>query len=621
VINSDDIKYSGATNIPDLLRRVAGVDVMTITARDQQVGVRGFVDPLSNKLLVLIDGCSVYINLYNHVFWDAFPVGLEEIDRIEVVKSPASALYGANAYSGVINIITKSPQQLKGTTFHLTAGTQNTLIGSFIYAGETAKKKISGKVSAQWERTDEWNDRAENGGKITRFNALIRYKPNHKSRLALSAGRVHIKDRKLFTNEFTGAGRLSNQISYLQLDVEYSNLRFRTFLRSEKSDEFWWLLDRNQGWETSVYDAELQHTVKPGKGFSLVWGINYRYHQLKKHVLFPEDHHQNLWALFLENEFTITGRWRLTLGGRYDWHPLVRGRFSPRGNISYSPTRHHMIRLSVARAFLNPSFAASYMYMNESLHITLDPPLPPITLPITFTFWGNPQLKPEGITSYEIGYHSNWSNHLKLNLNLFYNQYHDFLIQDFWIIFYQEGEIFPGSPGGIFPKLLSGSNHNGGDAWGIGGEMSLDVSLNQWISGFVNYSFQQITDKADNPYTTYVNEKDRGRSEFPKHKINAGLRVMFKNGFSLNILAHWVDQTQRFIVHQDYERYLSKTDDYFIFNTRVGYTFWKKKADVVLSIFNLFNNHHYEYPTGLDLPIPNSDRIGRKITFTVRVKF
>jgi outer membrane receptor protein involved in Fe transport len=280
-----------------------------------------------------------------------------------------------------------------------------------------------------------------------------------------------------------------------------------------------------------------------------------------------------------------------------------------------------MIRLSVARAFLNPSFAASYMYMNESLHITLDPPLPPITLPITFTFWGNPQLKPEGITSYEIGYHSNWSNHLKLNLNLFYNQYHDFLIQDFWIIFYQEGEIFPGSPGGIFPKLLSGSNHNGGDAWGIGGEMSLDVLLNQWISGFVNYSFQQITDKADNPYTTYVNEKDRVRSEFPKHKINAGLRVMFKNGFSLNILAHWVDQTQRFIVHQDYERYLSKTDDYFIFNTRVGYTFWKKKADVVLSIFNLFNNHHYEYPTDRNLPIPNSDPIGRRITLTIRMKF
>lgn len=621
VITSEDIRYSGATTIPDILRQVAGVDVMTISARDQQVGVRGFIDPLSYKLLVLIDGRSVYINLYNHVFWDAFPVGLEEIDRIEVVKSPASALYGASAYSGVVNIITKSPQQLKGTTFHLAAGTQNTFMGSVLHAFEAAKKKISGKVSAQYEKTDEWDDREGSAGETTRFNALIRCKPNDKSQLTLSAGIVDIKDRKLFTSEFTRAGTLDNQISYLQLDAEYSNLKLRTFIRWEKGDEFWSILDRRQGWETLIYDAELQHTLKPGKGFSLVWGINYRYHQLKNHVLFPGDQDQNLWALFLENDVTITDRLRLTLGGRYDWHPLVRGRFSTRGNIIYSPAQHHMIRFSAARAFLNPAFAASYMNMNESLDITLDPPLPTITLPITFTFLGNPDLKPEGITSYEIGYHYNWSNHLKLNLNLFYNQYHDFLFQGFSIVFYQEDEIFPGFPGGIIPKLFNGFNQNGCDAWGIGGEIQLHFLLNKHISGFVNYSWQKITDKADNPYTTYVNEKNRARPEYPKHKLNTGLRILFKNGFSLNFLAHWVDRTQRFISDGKWNVYLASVEDYLLVNARVGYTLWQKRLDLSLAVFNLFNNKHYQYPSAADVFNPNSYRIGRKITFTVKIKF
>lgn len=186
VITSEDIRYSGATNIPDVLRMAAGVDVMTITARDQVVGVRGPVTPLSSQLLVLIDGRSIYMDLYDHVYWDALPVGLEEIDRIEVVKSPASALYGANAYSGVINIITKSPEQLAGTTLHITAGTQNTFIGSLLHAGEAAKKKISYKVSAEWDNTNEWKKNEEKAGETIRLNVSLQYKPNKKSKLAIS---------------------------------------------------------------------------------------------------------------------------------------------------------------------------------------------------------------------------------------------------------------------------------------------------------------------------------------------------------------------------------------------------------------------------------------------------
>lgn len=108
VITEEDIKQSGATTIPDVLRIVPGIDVMEITATDFAINARGFNQEMSNKMLVLIDSRTMYWDFYGLIAWDSFPIALEEIKRIEIVKGPGSALYGANAFSGVINILTKS---------------------------------------------------------------------------------------------------------------------------------------------------------------------------------------------------------------------------------------------------------------------------------------------------------------------------------------------------------------------------------------------------------------------------------------------------------------------------------------------------------------------------------
>jgi iron complex outermembrane receptor protein len=622
VITSDDIRYWGATNIPDILRMVAGVDVMTITARDQQVGVRGFITPVNNKLLVLVDGRTVYTDLYGAVFWEIFPVGLEEIHRIEVVKSPASSIYGANAFSGVVNIITKSPEQLKGTTLHLTAGSQNTLIGSIIHAGEMVEK-LKYKISAEWDRTNGWSENQpdENHSEVIRVNALLEYVPGDKSRLAFSGGRGHSKNRKLLSGEYLGTGKVNDTIDYFQFDFQYANLKFRAFYKSEKPGVDWTLTGKRQAWHTATFNAELLHTFAVGKNQSLVWGFNYRYNTLEKNPFILQDQHQHLWAIFFEDEIKITNKLRLTLGGRYDSHHLAGEHFSPRGNICFSPTKKHIFRLSVAKAFRNPSFVDSYLYIEEQLNIGINPPLPQIDIPYRFIYQGNQGLKPEGITAYEIGYHSTWTDHIKLDLNLFYNRYNDFILPLRMVTFYGENEIFPGSPGGLFPRVIVSTFENRGKTRGIGGELNLDFSICDGISGFVNYSFLEITDEEDEPSTIEINEKDRVRPENPKQKLNAGLRFILKNGISLNLLAHWVDKTRKVVRDISGNTYLAFVDDYFIFNTSVGYTFWKKKAQLALSIFNLFNDKHYEYPLDTGSPIPGSARIGRRVTVTLRVKF
>jgi hypothetical protein len=122
VITDEDIKQSGAIDLPTVLRRIPGMEVMQTTGADFNVSVRGDNQLQANKLLVLVDGRSIYIDASGQVLWKLLPVTLPEIKRIEVLKGPASAVYGYNAFDGIVNIITKSPEEMKGATLQFGAG-------------------------------------------------------------------------------------------------------------------------------------------------------------------------------------------------------------------------------------------------------------------------------------------------------------------------------------------------------------------------------------------------------------------------------------------------------------------------------------------------------------------
>ena len=124
IITEQDIRLSGITKIPELLRRLAGVDIMETTGSQTEVSLRGFNQRLSNKVLVLVDGRSVYVDLIGATFWATLSIGVEDIERIEVVRGPGSALYGADAFNGVINIITKAPGE-GGSGFNVGYGDHN----------------------------------------------------------------------------------------------------------------------------------------------------------------------------------------------------------------------------------------------------------------------------------------------------------------------------------------------------------------------------------------------------------------------------------------------------------------------------------------------------------------
>jgi iron complex outermembrane receptor protein len=140
IVTQDDIRRSGATNIPDVLQFVTGVDIRHYGIADAQLGIRGYNQPYNPRLLVLVNGRQVYSDDYDHVSWAAIPVQLAEIRQIEVIKGPNSALYGFNAVSGAINIITYDPMHDKVNTATLLGGTQDYLQGSAVGTGQIGDK-------------------------------------------------------------------------------------------------------------------------------------------------------------------------------------------------------------------------------------------------------------------------------------------------------------------------------------------------------------------------------------------------------------------------------------------------------------------------------------------------
>jgi len=172
VITAEDIHRMGATSIPEVLRLVPGVHVGIIDANKWSVAVRGFNGRYSNKLLVLMDGRSVYTPFFSGVYWDAQPpLFMEDIERIEVIRGPGAALWGANAVNGVINIITKSARETQGTLWVSGGGSEEKTIGGWRVGGKLGDNGYYRVYTLYQERDDLLQDeeyRRNNDGWLVR---------------------------------------------------------------------------------------------------------------------------------------------------------------------------------------------------------------------------------------------------------------------------------------------------------------------------------------------------------------------------------------------------------------------------------------------------------------------
>ncbi len=553
IITEEEIKQSGAANIPDLLRNVPGLDIMTMTAADTNIGARGINEAISNKILTMIDGRSVYYDFYGDTAWTTLPILLNDIKRIEIIKGPGSALYGANAFSSVINIITKSPEETQNSVAVM-GGENNTKSGTVMYAGRS--DKLSYKMGAGYDEANKWSDPNKSDVLSYKFISSVKYSVSDVQKLTLDTA---LTKNKGDMSDATGDlyDYLDNN-QYLRLFYEQPELTFQLFWNGSRGNiENSNLFNGDRHILTDTYDAEFEHTSKwDAMNSTIIFGGNYRINKISSDII-DDPHEQDIKSLFLQDSCRCRDDLIFTLGGRYDYHPLIGDRTSPRGSMVYMPFPGHTLRVSAGSAFRSPTFVESYAYINNSSFFP------------GITFTGNKDLRPEKINSYELGYQMPLFERVKGKIDLFYNELSDLIAETTTM----------GVP-------IQSTYVNSGDAIALGGEMGVDIDIAKGLSGLLNYSYQNSYDLPNNNQITTV----------AHHKANAELRAKFDNGLSQNVIVNYVGET-------------SWTDEdlppYTLINTRTGYTFPGGNMEVYLSVFNLFRDLHYEDPIG--------EEIGRKI--------
>jgi len=561
VISAAEIKASGALTIPELLRFVPGLDVMTVSASHAEVNARGLNQLLSNKMLVLIDGRSVYFDFFGGVVWEGLPVLLDQIDRIEVVRSPSSALYGANAFSGVINIITKTPRQIKGDQVKVQVGENGTLFSSFLAGVQRGDTDFRAALGSR--RLNSLADTDHNSENVVLGNLYLGHRFENDLRLSIEGGLSYGSVEQVVRieqNDFDAT------TTYAKLNLEHDDFHFQAFWNrgDETGDPIF-----SPGEDVSILyntvDLEAQNMSEIGGKNTLIYGASYRLNTIQSNII-DRDHSQNLLAAYFQNEYRPVPEVSLLVGARLDHHPLVGISFSPRGSLIYSPRADHTLRFSVGQAFRNPSFTDSYFRL-----------MTPTGLQIV----GQPDLESEKNTTWELGYTFFPSHTFRAEIDLFTYRFRDYI-----------GPDAPHLEDGIPVQ----SFHNLGSAQASGLELSADLVPVYWMKLSANYSYQDL----ENHYTV------RRLQRPPKHKAAFKAFFTLPQGVSMAFLTGYSGRTVWEIPTQSGDYLPVELDSYTRCDTRVAWNIGKKGPEVFVAALDLFNSRKLEYPL--------SERTRRRLT-------
>ncbi|MBK9948586.1 MAG: TonB-dependent receptor [Nitrospira sp.] len=592
VITDEDIRSSGATDVPTLLRRVPGMEVMQTNAVDFNVSVRGNNQISANKLLVQVDGRSIYVDQAGIVFWKQLPVALIEIKRIEVLKGPASAVYGFNAFDGVVNIITKSPEEMRGTTLQVAGGEIGTLLINAIHAGTSGKWGY--RLSAGHEQTQRWSNHDAPAINGQRVSGIAEYRLSGNGKIRAEAGFARSNPYNGFLSSID-IGETHISQSYGLVSYEQNGLLVRGWWNGVLSETeslihpqlvgLLGITDRfgqmKQDYSLNSYDLETRYQFKPSESLHLNIGANYR-HITGLSNMFANHTADNRFGLYTQGNWRVWPSLELSAGLRYDLDTFIAPTLSPRGAIVYHLTSNHAVRLSSSLAYRPPTIFE--VGLNALNPVTL-PGVPPVAT----TILGSSNVNPEQIVSYEIGYQGWWWDHcLRTRVTGFYNHISD-------LIAFRNPTSNPLNP--VSPI-------NGGVADVYGGEFGAEFLLTSWLSGFANYAYQEIGQSSSG----------FSRRGFPHHKVNAGLRLNW-NQVRGEILYHHVGAASYPLA--DAFTNLApffpagtvlpaeEVRSYNLLNLRLGYLLWRqqsgdhvREAELAVSVFNALNDTHREHPLG-----------------------
>ncbi len=414
VITGEDLRRSGVTNLPDALRLSVSMHVAQSDGHTWAISARGFNSSFAtaDKLLVLIDGRSVYTPLFSGVFWDVQDVPLEDVDRIEVIRGPGATLWGANAVNGVINIITRSAKATQGGL--VTAGAGNeTDLGSVRWGGKLGAGTYYRAYGKYYSRSAL---DLEQGGSA--------HDPLHRTQ-----GGFRVDRDDAGAGAFTLQGDLYNggysEVSRPQdTDLDGANLlgRWKRTLAAGSSMDLQVYFDRSHRRTPGYFeehrdtlDADFQHRFPVGQRQDVVWGLGSRVTRDEvtnsQVVEFIPDHRTlNLFSSFVQDEIALVkDRLRLTLGSKFEYNDYSGLEVQPSLRAAWTPNDRHTLWGAVSRAVRTPT--------------RLDEDVAFLAANGTPFLSGNRDFRSEELLAWELGYRIQPTPDLLVDAALFYDVY------------------------------------------------------------------------------------------------------------------------------------------------------------------------------------------------------
>jgi iron complex outermembrane recepter protein len=494
VITAEDIRRSGATNIPDLLRMAPGVDVAQIDANTWAISVRGLNGRFSNEVLVMLDGRNVYTPTFGGAFWDVLDLPLEDIARIEVIRGPGATIWGANAVNGVINIITKKASETRGGMVVAGGGNLDQGFGTVQYGGSLGKStdyRVYTKYFNQGQMPGLTGQDGADGWHLLRGGFRSDSRLSTKDKLMVEGDLYTGKEGQpsTYLPSITSPGAqdidtrvpLSGGFLYSVWDHVFSarsdtSLKI-SFDRYERDDE---LLEQRR-----TFDVEFQHHIAWGSRQDFVWGANYRNTDSHTHgdlefSLNPANVNMQLFSLFVQDEIALVpDKLFLTAGIKLDHNYYTGFNILPSAGVAWTPNKRQMFWAAIAQANRTPAET------DTGGRITFAAFPGPGGVLALAGLVGNPHFDDEVLTAYQTGYRTAVLEHLSIDLAAYYGHYYKQETTEPAAPFF---ETTPAPPHLVLPVTYENLMH--GEAHGL--EMAVDWKATDRWTLSPGYGFEQI---------------------------------------------------------------------------------------------------------------------------------
>jgi len=646
VITESQINAAPSPNFAELLRSIPGMNITQVSARDINVTSRGSTGTLATGQLALLDGRSLYQDFFGFVMWDFLPVNLNEVKQVEVIRGPASAVWGANALNGVVNIITKSPREMQGTSAVMGFGSFDRAngadAGSLWYVSGTHAAAINDrwayKLSAGGYSQEELSrptgvipcpissvcsaTRASYPGFVNqgttqpKFDARLDYDYEDGRKLSFSGGLAGTDGLM-----HTGIGPFDidrgTTMAYGKANYSKSAFRAALFTNTLRGDATN-LLSVNPltgrpitfEFTTNTYDLDVSNVQSFGGRHVLSYGGNFRLNFFDLSIA-PTSDDRTEFGVFAQDEIFLSDMFRWVVGGRVDRFDYIDNFvFSPRTALMIKPHEDHTFRVSYSRAYRSPSV------INNHLNLVIAEPLDlralggPAVYPLPVNITGNTDLKEQSLDAFEVGYsavlgrtvlsaavYNNWVKNEILFTQDPTGNYTAANPPANWPL---PAAFLNFVPGRSLPGRLTYLNFGKSTQRGL--ELGINTTLNAYFDVFGNYSWQSEPD----PEGFSLSELNLPAT----NRFNAGVSTNYKRllgnlSVSYSDSAYWQDVLTA--------PYAGTTEAYTLVNASAGARWMGDRFTTTIKATNLGNDDVQQHIFG--------DIIKRQLMAELRVNF